>query len=394
MNVIVNNILMKMSSVRKHHRVFIILLFTALSSFRGKATFRNMSRYSSLSEKSFYRWYKQQFDFTTFNNLLLSEELKFDQNDKIAAIDASFMKKSGKHTYGLGMFFNGTKQKSEKGLEISAISIIDLESNTGYTLDVKQTHDNEESRTVEYLNQVKSIANLLKAKNIKYLVGDAYYSKASFVNGVCDSGLDFIGKLRSDSNLKWLYDGQYSGSGRPKKYSGKVNVQIEKSKLTRIRKLKNGLTIYSGIVYSPCFKRNIRIVVLNLSNNKDILLYSTDQELNPEKIFEYYKARFQIEFIFRDAKQHTGLMDCQARSEEAIHTQINASMTTLNLLKIEDKNKKKTSKQTVISIASWKRLKFNQNLIQRVFCKLGFDLSSNKVTEVYDELSQYGTISY
>jgi len=66
------------------------------------------------------------------------------------------------------------------------------------------------------------------------------------------------------------------------------------------------------------------------------ILFSTDPELSPSKIVEYYRARFQIEFLFRDAKQHTGLMDCQARSSEAIQMHINASFVSLNLLKLED----------------------------------------------------------
>jgi transposase len=43
---------------------------------------------------------------------------------------------------------------------------------------------------------------------------------------------------------------------------------------------------------------------------KNALLFSTDIHLLPEQIVEYYQARFQIEFIFRDAKQFTGLSDC------------------------------------------------------------------------------------
>jgi hypothetical protein len=43
----------------------------------------------------------------------------------------------------------------------------------------------------------------------------------------------------------------------------------------------------------------------------------------------YYQARFQIEFLFRDAKQFTGLMACQARSEEALLKSFNASFAAL-----------------------------------------------------------------
>ena len=37
--------------------------------------------------------------------------------------------------------------------------------------------------------------------------------------------------------------------------------------------------------------------------------------MEPLKLYHYCKARFQIEFLFRDAKQFTGLSNYQARSE-------------------------------------------------------------------------------
>ena len=40
-----------------------------------------------------------------------------------------------------------------------------------------------------------------------------------------------------------------------------------------------------------------------------MLLYSTDLALVPKRLFHLYRARFQIEFAFRDAKQHLGLND-------------------------------------------------------------------------------------
>lgn len=55
--------------------------------------------------------------------------------------------------------------------------------------------------------------------------------------------------------------------------------------------------------------------------------------------------------------------------------QVNALLMALNLLKIEDRIDKLTIKPSVISIASWKRRKFNQHLMDRLFDALGLDLS-------------------
>ena len=48
-----------------------------------------------------------------------------------------------------------------------------------------------------------------------------------------------------------------------------------------------------------------------------------------------YRLRFQIEFIFRDAKQFTGLSDCQARDAKKLDFHFNASFTALNLAKLD-----------------------------------------------------------
>ncbi|MCO1335989.1 transposase [Microbulbifer sp. OS29] len=109
------------------------------------------------------------------------------------------------------------------------------------------------------------------------------------------------------------------------------------------------------------------------------LLYSTDTELDAMTLIAYYKSRFQIEFLFGAAKQHTGLAHCQSTRKEAINLHVNASMTALNLQTIADRNTKQTDEATVISIVSWKRPKFNQSLMDRVFDELDLDQSCGKL---------------
>ena len=53
----------------------------------------------------------------------------------------------------------------------------------------------------------------------------------------------------------------------------------------------------------------------------------------PSDVLLYYHSRFQIEFLYRDGKQHTGLNDSQARSENKLHFQFNASLTSINIAK-------------------------------------------------------------
>ena len=45
----------------------------------------------------------------------------------------------------------------------------------------------------------------------------------------------------------------------------------------------------------------------NSSSSSYAVLFCTDLELDAYSIYIYYKSRFQIEFLFRDSKQFTGL---------------------------------------------------------------------------------------
>lgn len=168
------------------------------------------------------------------------------------------------------------------------------------------------------------------------------------------------------------------------------------SRFEHVVQLETGEEVYTDIVHSKCLKRHIRVVMLRVQRKNKIgvaLIYSTDIELDAMTIVKYYKARFQIEFVFRDAKQYTGLIDCQSCNKQAIHTQINASFSALNLLKLADQEEKGITGKTVISIASWKRRLCNQHLMCRVFEKLGLPMNDRKVMGVYQELSNYGAIA-
>ena len=89
-------------------------------------------------------------------------------------------------------------------------------------------------------------------------------------------------------------------------------------------------------------------MLINTNTSGYTLLFSTDLTLDALAIAKYYKARFQIEFVIRDAKQYTGLVDNQARNSKAINSHLNISLMALNTLKIEDAFSKNSFKKSVI----------------------------------------------
>ena len=381
----VNAVLKRMSNIKKPQRTFLIILLTTLMYLPGKATFRNLSRYSDLHEKTYSRGFRRDFNFVQFNTLSLSEWVT-NGHTWAVAIDCSFSPKSGQQTYGLDYFYNSQHSRSEKGLELSTLALVDVDYNTAYHFSSRQTpklDDPKETRVDWYLKHLQDDHSALPP-GVRYVLADGYYSKTKFINGVQALGLQLVCKLRQDANLRWLYQGPQKKRGRPKQYDGKV--QFLQSELVRFESVGtvDGIQLYTGVINSVHFKRNIRIVYLIKpvgDRLQTALLFSTDTDLAALKIYRLYKARFQIEFLFRDAKQFTGLSDCQARGQKALHFHFNASMTALNLLKLEDRQRTQDAHRSVISIASWKVRKFNQHLLERFSSILGLDLSLIHISE-------------
>jgi len=379
------------NSLTKPTKTFLKVILDTFTIYRGKANYTNLSRYCDFTEKTIRRWFSKGILCLSINSTLLRHIPS--NHEKIGAIDASFIRKSGKHTAGLAMFWSGCDGKSKKGLEMSLITIVDIDANTAYGLDARQTIIQEDKTRADlYADHIENSFDELRNHGVTHIAADAYYTKNVFIDRLTDNGFHIVGKLRRDANLKWLYGGMQTGIGRPKKYDGKV-VFGEFDKFQQ-EDVIDGVTIYSAEVYAVKMKKKIKVVLLyNRDEEAYALLFSTDLLLSSQTIIKYYKARFQIEFFIRDSKQHTGLMDCQARKSCAINTHLNMSITALNVLKIEDCIAKKSFSQSVISIASWKCVKFNKHYLSGILSMLEISKDDDKYIAVYDAFSDYGAIA-
>ena len=397
----------------------------------GKANFTNLSRYGEYSERTYRRQYQKSFDFIPFHAQTIAAAIE-PSSEQIAAIDCSFIRKSGKQTWGVDNFYNGSISKPQKGLEISVISVVDVRAHQGYTLSVKQTATTDRQSTPDaqptkkkkkkgkgkgkskskaktepviservkgYLEQLKTTRSHLPAA-VKYLVADSFYSKKSVVDGVIELDLHLVSKLRIDADLRYCYTGEQKPKGAPRKYDGKVNLS-DLSRLELCGELADGTQVYSQVVWHVSLKCQIRIVYLVDQRNPDkqrvALLFSTDPNIDPLRLYEYYKSRFQIEFIFRDAKQFTGLCDCQSRQAKSLDFHFNASLAALNLAKLEQQKSRLDTGEDLqpqsFSMATYKRLALNEHLLERFISMLGLDPTLIKSHPNYDSLLQYGSLA-
>jgi hypothetical protein len=301
-------------------------------------------------------------------------------------------------------FYNGSASRTEKGLEVSAMAVVDVNHKLGYSLSVQQTpakipspekrEQNETTRINHYLAQLEATVPYLPS-SLRYVVADGFYSKVKWVEGVTNLKLEAIGKLRRDANLRYLNQDVYSGRGRPCKYAGKVDL-ANYSKFELVTQLSNGVKLYTAIVWSISLKRKIRVCYLlnNFTSSCSYaVLFCTNLELDALSIYLYYKARFQIEFIFRDSKQFTGLADCQARDLTKLDFHFNSSLTALNLAKWDAVQQHNSDSDFVFSMASYKRRGLNHHLLERFIDKFDLDPTLIKSHPNYPSLYDYGIIA-
>ena len=157
------------------------------------------------------------------------------------------------------------------------------------------------------------------------------------MDGVNRAGKAFVGKLRVDANLKHKYIGPRTGKpGRPKRFDGKVDWK-DFSKWDSVSKTQEQI-MYASVMYAPALKRDVLVVCILWQFKTQIrreVLFSTNLEMPALEVIECYRARFEMEFPFRDAKQFAGLMDSQSRSEQALEFAWNASFLVVSLARAQ-----------------------------------------------------------
>jgi len=402
----------KINPIRKKQKDFLIFLIQCLIGSVGKKTFRNLARYMQITEHTFSRQMAKAFDFIGLNTVLVQLSTS-DTDVLIAAQDASFIPKSGKSTHGIDYFWNGCAGKAEKGLEVDVITVIKInsEGKDGYVISAEQTPANkvpkserkkskmEPTKIDFYLNHVKKVLSQLLSLGVKYIAVDAFFAKTKYVNGVVALGLHVISKMRKDSRLFRIYNGPQNAGGRKKKIDNS-RVSFEDFQDSAVVKIdEENIEIRSCVAHSVSLGRQVKVVLVRkfIEGNKsgEAILFSTDTNLEPILIYQFYVARFQIEFVFRDAKGFTGFTDCQSRNEQRLHYHFNASLTALNVAKIQDRElQKKKGIQHAFSMTNWARKYHVEIVINRFIAMFGFDQTLIKLHPDYDRLLSFGNVRH
>jgi hypothetical protein len=394
---VVETTLGKIKEVKKPVAKFLIHIVELWLGMNCRYTFSNMQRWGSMTEKSYRNAFKKFFDWFDFNYALMRE---YCGKEVIAVFDPSYIKKSGKNTYGIGMFWSGVRQKALKGLEISCLAYVDVSAHTALHGEAVQTPSPKslkaQGKTLvnHYVEILKKRVEAIKAIT-HYLAVDGYFMKKEFIHPLLKQGLHIITKARCDANLMYIYKGkQRGGKGRPKLYDGKINIKaIDKRRIPCCYNDKN-MKVYAADVYCILLKQIVKAAFVYY-NNKETpeIIIGTDVTMDVMKMCTYYGLRFQVEFLIRDAKQYAGLEDCMARDEQKLYTHFNIAMTVVSVVKAAYYLSKPEGQRGSFSMMDIKMLHMNQLITERIFSNLALDLSSRKIRRIYRQCLNFGRLA-
>ncbi|MGV8135435.1 MAG: transposase [Mangrovibacterium sp.] len=385
----------RLPNINQWREMFLIETLILFIAIKGRINFLQLARYGKYKEQRYRQQFEKRFDFLAFN-----KELTLSQGSGryAVAFDPSYITKSGKKTPGVGWYWSGVANRAKWGLEIGGLAAIDIDNHTAFHLEAVQTLNCDDQNLSDWYAGVISERKDTLTSISKYLVADAWFSKRSFADQVIQSDMHLISRLRDDADLRYLCKESPTGKrGRPRKYTSKVIINDIDKNYFRLIPGHEEQTVYAAQVYSKSLKRNIMLVHVTYlkAPGKDIhkLYFCTDVDMEPKDVLLYYHSRFRIEFLYRDGKQHTGLNDSQARSENKLHFQFNASLTSINIAKVIHWLSIPREQRGAFSMADIKTMNHNILILNRFFDVFGISPYSVKNQNDVNELIYYRTMA-
>lgn len=357
-------------------------IIVALLAMTGRVTLLGVSRWAGPggSYRTVQRFFAEKIAWAQVYWQFFVEHLYQAERDYILAGDESVVTKAGKHTYGLDRFFSGLLGKPVPSIALFALSLIDVSERHSYPVRVAQVvrseaekaaarvrtkqrkakkktktkgkpgrptgSQNRDKTRVELTPELVRIQTMVKKQlaifqgvlSITYLALDGHFGNNQALQMVRQCGLHLISKLRYDAALYFPYAGPYGGRGPHKKYGDKIAYRNLPDKYLVHTSVEDEIEtrIYQAQLLHREFAQPLNVVIIAKTNSKtgafaNVNLFSSDLELAYDKILDYYSLRFQLEFNFRDAKQHWGLEDFMNVKEVPLTNALNLSLFMVNL---------------------------------------------------------------
>jgi hypothetical protein len=356
-------------------------IVSAVLAMTGRVTMLGISRWTGQggSYRTVQRFFSTVLPWAMLFWVFFRAHLHRPGDVYILAGDEVVVSKAGHHTHGLDRFFAGVYGRVIPGLAFFSLALVSTQQRRSFPVRVEQVvrsaaekaasqakaaakkapkpveprkpgrpkgSKNKTTVEVTLSPELLRIQAMLKAQlelmagliPLAYLTLDGHFGNHPALSMVRQCGLHLISKLRCDAALYLPYDGPYKGHGPHCKYGDKLDYRHLPDAC--LKKATTADQIETRIYQMQCLHKefsqplNVAIIVkINLQTQAwaHVILFSSDLELAYDKLIDYYRLRFQIEFNFRDAKQFWGLEDFMNISETAVTNAANLSLFMVNV---------------------------------------------------------------
>ena len=349
----------------------------AILSMSGRVTMLGISRWTNKggSYRTVQRFFNSVLPWAHLHWFFIRHHLLNKDDTIVLAGDETVVTKAGKKTHGLDRFFSSLYGKAVPGISFFTLSLISTKERTSYPVMIEQfvkepqeqerhepvRHEHKEEkrppgrpkgsknknrRAVELSAQLlmiqTMICSLLALIGVEiafvYCVLDGAFGHNNALQMVRQCGLHLISKLRYDAALYFRYTGPQKSLGARRKYGDKLNYERIGAQYLKSETTRKGIRerIYQMTMLSTSFPDPLNVVIIIKTNLKKqtqarVVLFRSDLALGYEKLIDYYRLRFQMEFNFRDAKQYWGLEDFMNVKQRSVYNGANLSLLMVNL---------------------------------------------------------------
>jgi putative transposase len=335
-----------------------------------RVTMLNIARWAERggSYRTIQRWYHTPLDWAGMLWAIVRIHLLEPDGEYLLAGDEVVISKAGKKTHGRGRFYSSLAQHPINSVSFMAVSLIDVQARRSYPLQVEQREPpdpvekpaaalpkRQRGRPKGSQNHVKPVPKLtpdltllqgmitaigvrIAPLTVKHIVLDGHFGNYPATYAVRETGLHLISKLRHDAALYLPYNGPTPRRGPTPRYGQKLDYQQLPPEALCHSVIEGDYRIdtYQMQAFHKAFSDALNLVVvvkthLKTGKRGHVALFSTDLDLTADQIVDYYSLRFQIEFNFRDAKQHWGLDDFMNVKPVAVTNAVNLAFLMVNL---------------------------------------------------------------
>jgi putative transposase len=363
--------------VRRQLAVIVVAMLT----MTGRITMAGMARWSGRggSYRTIQRFFQTPIVWATLMWLVFRTHLHRPTTTYLLAGDETVVTKAGTATHGVDRFFSSIYGAPVPGLAFFALSLVSVDERRAFPMAIEQvirtpaakaatkakaaarsqlptaerrhpgrpkgsrTRPKTDRPLSPELQRIGTMIGALTQRiaplvPLTYLLLDGYFGHAAALQMARAQNLHLISKLRTDAALYTPYSGPYAGRGPRQIYGAKLDYGALPLAAHQTTTVAGTITtrIFQTHLLHKEFPQPLNVVIIQKTNAQTgkqahVILFSSDLGLTAATIIDYYGLRFQIEFNFRDAKQHWGLEDFMNVTPTAVTNAANLALFMVNV---------------------------------------------------------------